>query len=241
MDLSNHFSSLPQEFEELTGEQLTKDHLESVQRYTELLVETNRKISLTSITDPDEIRIKHFLDSFSCMLAMKDTKMSQVIDIGTGAGFPGIPLKLLYPEMHLTLVDSVAKKTAFLQEIVQELVLSNVEIIAERAEALGRMPEHREQYDWALARAVTGLPVLVEYLLPLVRVGGFMLAQKGKTKKVLDEAENAIKTLGGAPQSVTKVSLPGIPDKRYLVVIKKVSPTPDRYPRRIGIPAKRPL
>ncbi len=242
MILMDRFSNLTHEFEHLTGKSLAEDQLAAAFLYAKLLDEWSQKISLTSITDPDEVRIKHFLDSFSCDLVMNGTAVNRVIDVGTGAGFPGLPLKLIYPQMHLTLVDSVAKKTAFLSEVVQKLNLSDVVVITERAEALGKMPRHREQYDWALARAVAGLPVLAEYLLPLVRVGGFMLAQKGETtEKELAEAEQAIKTLGGEPHMVTRVSLPGITDSRYLVVIKKVAPTPEKYPRRVGIPAKRPL
>lgn len=237
-----NFANLSSEFLDLTGNALTEDQFNAAHRHADLLVEWNQKISLTSITDADEIRIKHFLDSFSCHLAMDATPINRVIDVGTGAGFPGLPLKLLYPQMHLTLVDSVAKKTAFLSEVVKNLQLKDVAVITERAESLGQMPTHREQYDWALARAVAGLPVLVEYLLPLVKVGGYLLAQKGGTaEKELSEAETAIQTLGGEPHSISEVKLPGVGDQRFLVVVQKVMPTPNQFPRRVGIPAKRPL
>lgn len=237
-----NFANLSRELLELTGNALTEDQLNTAHRYADLLVKWNQKISLTSITDPDGIRIKHFLDSFSCHMVMDSTTIGRVIDVGTGAGFPGLPLKLLYPQMHLTLVDSVAKKTAFLSEVVEKLQLRDVEVITERVEALGQMPSHREKYDWALARAVAGLPVLVEYLLPLIKVGGYLLAQKGETaERELSEAETAIQTLGGEPHSITGVNLPGVGVRRFLVVIKKVLPTPSQFPRRVGIPAKRPL
>jgi 16S rRNA (guanine527-N7)-methyltransferase len=240
--IMKNFDRLAQEFFRLTGDSLSPDQLSRAQRYADLLKEWNQKISLTSITDPDEVRIKHFLDSLSCHLVLSPRSKSQVIDVGTGGGFPGLVLKLLYPEIALVLADSVAKKTAFLSLVVQELDLDQVSVLTERAENLGQMPEHREKYDLAVARAVAGLPVLVEYLLPLVKVGGIMLAQKGESAiKELSEAEGAIAILGGKAQSPVEVNLPGTSDKRYLLVIEKISPTPSKYPRRVGIPAKRPL
>jgi 16S rRNA (guanine527-N7)-methyltransferase len=238
----NGFGQLTQEYTAITGQTLSKEQLLAAERHADLLSEWNQKISLTSITDPDEIRIKHFLDAFSCQLALDGTPVEQIIDVGTGGGFPGIPLKLLYPDIQLTLVDSVAKKTAFLSNVVQELGLGGVTVLTDRAEALGQMDTHREQYDWAFARAVAGLPVLAEYLLPLVKVGGAMLAQKGETAlKELDEAKNAISVLGGKALSPIEVRLPATPEKRYLVVIEKTIPTPAQYPRRVGIPSKRPI
>ena len=237
-----NFDRLAGEFVELTGKPLDEYQLAGLQRHANLLAEWNQKISLTSITDPDEIRIKHFLDSLSCELALSGRQITSMIDVGTGGGFPGLPLKLLYPQATLTLADSVAKKTAFLSLVVQELGLEEVKIFTGRAEELGQMPEHREQYDLALARAVAGLPVLVEYLLPLVRVGGVILAQKGNTAlKELAEAETAITTLGGKALLPIELTLPGLPEPRYLLLIEKTAPTPSNYPRRVGIPTKRPL
>ena len=237
-----NFNHLAQEFKDLTGHSLNADQLASAHRYADLLTEWNQKISLTSINDPEEVRIKHFLDSLSCHLVLSARSKAKVIDVGTGGGFPGLPLKLLYPEMHLVLADSVAKKTAFLSLVVQELDLDQVTVLTERAENLGQIPEHREQYDLALARAVAGMPVLVEYLMPLVKIGGIMLAQKGETAvKELAEAEAAIALLGGKALDPVEVKLPDTSDKRYLLVIKKIAPTPLKYPRRVGIPSKRPL
>lgn len=236
------FNQLSHEFQALTGEPLDESALQSAEQYADLLAEWNDRISLTSITAPEEIRVKHFLDSLSCCLVMAGTPVERVIDVGTGGGFPGLPLKLLYPQMHLTLVDSVAKKTGFLSLVVQELGLEDVDVLTDRAELLGQSPAHRERYDWALARAVAGLPVLAEYLLPLTRVGGYMLAQKGETAhKELEEAQTAIDALGGKARPPLEVRLPGIPEPRYLLVIEKAAPTPERYPRRVGIPAKRPI
>lgn len=236
------FELLQEEFNTLAGITLDDHQLKATHRYADLLAEWSQSINLTAITSPEEIRRKHFLDSLSCMLAIRGTPTARLIDIGTGAGFPGLPLKILHPEMHLTLVESVAKKTKFLSTVVQELGLKPVEILTERAETVGQDPAHRESYDWAVARAVASLPILAEYLLPLAKLGGFVLAQKGESApEELKAAEAAITTLGGKAQAPIPLSLPGIPEQRYLVVIKKMHATPAQYPRRVGIPSKRPL
>lgn len=173
---------------------------------------------------------------------MKDRPMERIIDIGTGAGFPGLPIKIVYPSVALTLVDSVGKKVDFCRHIAQKLGLENVDIIQRRAEELGQLPEHREQYDWAVARAVAVLPVLVEYMLPLVRVEGGMIAMKGESAPAeAHSADNALRLLGGRLKQLVPVTLPGVADERYLVVVDKVVATPLQYPRRVGIPAKRSL
>lgn len=236
------FEQIKQELTDLAGVTLGTSQFDALQTYAELLAEWNQKVNLTAITSPEEIRRKHFLDSLSCLLVMKGTPSHRLIDIGTGAGFPGLPLKILQPEMHLTLVESVAKKTNFLSLVVQELGLEQVEILTDRAETVGQNPAHRESYDWAVARAVQRLPVLAEYLLPLIRVGGYALAQKGESAlEELNAAQHAIATLGGQAREPLPVTLPGVPEKRYLIVIEKVRSTPANYPRRVGIPAKRPL
>ncbi len=162
--------------------------------------------------------------------------------MGTGAGFPGIPLKIIYPNMKLTLVELVGKKTKFCQHIVNELGLEDVDVIHMRAEDLAQDPKHREKYDWAVARAVAQLNVLSEYLIPLVKRGGHMLAQKGETGPAeAQSAENAIKLLGGKLEQLIPVNLPGVVDDRYLIVVEKIAATPPKYPRKPGIPTKLPL
>jgi 16S rRNA (guanine527-N7)-methyltransferase len=231
-----------EEAQALLGFSLTDAQMAAFVCYGDELRAWNRKMNLTAIEDPVNIRRKHFLDSLSCHLAMKDAPKAQVVDVGAGAGFPGLPLKILYPEMHLTLVESVKKKTWFISHMVAVLKLQGVEVLSARAETVGQDPAHRERYDWAIARAVAGLSTLVEYLLPLVRVGGRALAQKGESAAhEVEEALNAIDILGGRVAESLPVEIPGVDEQRHLIVIEKVSPTPEKYPRRVGMPAKRPL
>ncbi|MFQ5615165.1 MAG: 16S rRNA (guanine(527)-N(7))-methyltransferase RsmG [Anaerolineales bacterium] len=221
---------------------LTPKQVQQLEQYSRLLVKWNQRINLTAIRSPSEIRVKHLLNSLTCLRVMRGTPMKCVVDVGTGAGFPGLVLKIAHSEIELTLVESITKKTNFCRRVVETLGLENVEVITARAEEVGRMVDHREMYDWGVARAVASMSVLAEYLLPLVRVGGWMLAQKGKDgHEEAQHAENAIRILGGRLDRVVPVTLPGVGEPRTLVVIEKVSPTPERYPRRIGIPAKRPL
>ncbi len=224
------------------GLRLSRPQISTLSLYERELVDWNTHFNLTAIRDPQEIHIKHFLDSLTCLLALRDTPVTRLIDVGTGAGFPGIPLKIIYPKMQLTLVESVGKKAEFCRHVVKMLDLAGVEVIQERAEVLGQTPAYREQYDWAVARAVAILPVLAEYLLPLVRVGGSMLAMKGESGPVeAHTAEHAIRVLGGHLRQLLPVTLPGVAEERYLVVIDKVAATPIGYPRKVGMPAKRPL
>ncbi len=224
------------------GVRLTRSQLSALSLYERELVDWNTRFNLTAIRDPQEIHIKHFLDSLTCLLAMRETPVGRLIDVGTGAGFPGIPIKILYPKMQLTLVESVGKKAEFCRHVVRILDLQGVEVIQERAETIGQDPIYREQYDWAVARAVAILPVLAEYLLPLVRVGGSMLAMKGESGPAeAHSAEHALRVLGGHLRQLLPVTLPGVAEERYLVVIDKVAATPSGYPRKVGVPAKRPL
>jgi 16S rRNA (guanine527-N7)-methyltransferase len=226
----------------LFGIRITVGQQSAFEIYERELIEWNSRYNLTAIDDPQKIRIKHFLDSLTCMLAMRDTPIDRIIDVGTGAGFPGIPLKIICPWIKLTLVESVGKKATFCQHIVDTLKLKDVEVRKERVESVGCHPEQRQKYDWAFARAVAALPVLVEYLLPLVRVGGSALAMKGESgPEEAHAAEKAIQLLGGQLNKLVQVTLPGVEEDRFLVVISKTAATPDRYPRRVGIPSKKPL
>jgi 16S rRNA (guanine527-N7)-methyltransferase len=202
----------------------------------------NQKFNLTAIKDAESIRIKHFLDSFSCVMAWGANPPYHLVDVGSGAGFPGLPLKILYPAMRTTLIESVGKKAMFCEHIVRMLGLENVQVIKARAEEVGQKPEHREKYDCAVARAVAGMNVLSEYLLPLVRMGGTMLAQKGESGPAeVQSAEKVMKLLGGKLQQVIQVNLPGVADDRYLVIVNKSHATPPKYPRKPGMPMKQPL
>jgi 16S rRNA (guanine527-N7)-methyltransferase len=227
---------------ELLSISLTQRQLGQFKKYQEELLLWNEKFNLTAIVDEEGIRVKHFLDSLSCALVMGEKPPRRLVDIGTGAGFPGVPLKILFADMQLTLAESVAKKAEFCRHITQVLGLEGVQVLSLRAEDVGQQAVHREQYDWATARAVAALPVLAEYLLPLVSIGGQALAQKGESGPAeAQQAENAFRILGGRLKQVQKVNLPGVTEDRYLVVIEKVARTPSQYPRRVGVPAKKPL
>jgi len=226
----------------MLGLRLTTTQLLELTRYENELIDWNARFNLTAIDDPQKIRAKHFLDSLTCLLVMRDSPMGRVIDVGTGAGFPGLPLKIVCPSMRLTLVESVGKKADFCKHLVKVLDLEGVEIVQERAEVIGTIAAHRQQYDWAVARAVALLPVLVEYLLPLARIGGRILAMKGESGPAeAQSAERALHILGGRLRQVIPVTLQGVEEERYLIVADKVAATPPRYPRRVGAPAKRPL
>lgn len=229
---------------QILGYDLTAPQVAAFRTYAAELAEWNEKFNLTAIKTPAEVEIKHFADSLSCLLALRQRpeKRFSLIDIGTGAGFPGLPIKLMCPEIRLTLVESVGKKVTFLEHIVQKLELKEVKVIKARAEEIGREPAHREKYDWAVARAVAEMRTLLEYLLPLVKVGGRALAQKGENAPAETQAaERAAKLLGGCLAQVMPVELPGVVEARYLVVFDKEAATPGKYPRRPGVPGKEPL
>ena len=208
--------------------------------YYRLLIEWNEKINLTAITDEDEVAVKHFLDCLSIKALLPDG--ASVADVGTGAGFPGIPLKIANPTVNLTLVDSLNKRTKFLAEAVQKLNLENTEIIWGRAEDVGKDENHREKYDICVSRAVANLTTLCELCLPFVRVGGKLICLKGpKASDEAAEAKRAIKILGGELESISEYEIPDADLKHNAVIIKKISQTPTKYPRKAPKPAKEPL
>jgi 16S rRNA (guanine527-N7)-methyltransferase len=228
--------------QDLIGITLSPYQISLLEDYQRELQIWNDRFNLTAIHEPDKIQTKHFLDSFSTLLVMKDTPVKRIIDIGTGAGFPGIPLKILYPEAEMVLVDSVGKKTDFCQHIVEHLNLQGVKVIHDRVERLARDMAFREKFDWAVARAVANLSTLTEYMLPFVRIGGAMLAMKGDQGPFeAQQAHQAVSVLGGELQQVKKITLPGVTEDRFLITIEKKAITPEKYPRRVGIPNKRPL
>ncbi len=225
--------------------QLTPAQLAAFQIYADELADWNARFNLTAISDPEAVQVKHFLDSLTCLLALQAAPLpagASLIDVGAGAGFPGLPLKIACPDVRLTLVEATGKKVKFLEHLIARLGLAGVTALKARAEEVGSDPAHREQYDWALARAVAELPALAEYLLPLVRVGGRCLAQKGAGAAAeAESAGRALGLLGGRLDRIIPIELPGVAEPRHLVVMEKIAPTPAKYPRRPGLPAKSPL
>jgi 16S rRNA (guanine527-N7)-methyltransferase len=233
---------LPQAARDLLGIDLTTEQQRAFEKYAHELIDWNERINLTAITEPLAIEMRHFLDSLSVLRAIPIQPGKRVIDVGTGAGFPGVPLRIVCSDMRLTLLESTGKKTAFLEHIVSELNLTNTRIVNARAEDAGQDPEHREKYDLVLARAVAHMPILVEYLLPLCKVGGYCVALKGESAATeIGVAETALRLLGGRFVQLTPIELPHVAETHYLVVIEKVAATPHLYPRKPGIPSKKPL
>ena len=230
---------------ERLGLHFTRDKLTRFAEFTRLLAEGNRRANLTAVTDPEQVQVRHYLDSLTAVLAIPEwPDGTRVVDIGAGAGFPGVPLKIAFPGIRLTLAESVGKKTAFLLELVSELALDDVEVLTVRAEALGRTEGYRGQFDVALARGVASLPALVEYALPLCKGHGHLLAWKGSDGPVeAESATNALEELGGKIAGLHSVNhlSPPLPADRWIISVEKVRRTPGRYPRRVGVPAKQPL
>jgi len=223
------------------GLSLNPWQIEQFARYQSLLLLWNERINLTAAHTAQEIQARHFVDSLTCASVSGDLNGKSLIDVGSGAGFPGLPLKILFPDLALVLLESVSKKGDFLREVVSELDLQNVAVIIERAEILGHDETHREQYDWAVARAVAWLPTLLEYLLPFCSTGGHALAQKGeRASEEIEEAQSAISILGGELVESLAIEL-NDGSESNLVVVRKVNATPEKYPRRVGVPRKRPL
>jgi 16S rRNA (guanine527-N7)-methyltransferase len=224
------------------GIELTVEQLGRFEEFYRLLLETNKSLNLTSIVEEREVAIKHFLDSLTCFSAVSFDDGMTLMDIGAGAGFPGIPLKICRPGLLVTLVESLEKRVSFLKKAVAELCLQDVEALHARAEDIGRDSRHREKYNRVTARAVAPLGILAEYCLPVVKEGGYFIAMKGpRLEDELAAAGKAIEILGGEVEKVINLRLPLAGDERSLVLIRKKKPTPDKYPRRAGMPQKKPL
>jgi len=233
---------LAQSAYDMLGMRLSEWQLRAFNTYAEELATWNARVNLTAITEPKAIEMRHFLDALTCLLVISPAPGLRIIDVGTGAGFPGLPLKIAYPDLSVTLLEATAKKVTFLEHLVERLGLEGVTLVNARAEEVGQRAEHRETYDWVLARAVAEMRVLAEYVLPLCRLGGHCLAQKGEdAHQEVAVAQKAIDLLGGRVDQLTPVELPTVAETRYLVDIAKVAATPPAYPRRPGRPAKRPL
>ncbi len=222
--------------------EITDHQVDQLIKYKDILLEWNQKMNLTAIEEEKEVMIKHFLDSLSCMQTKYLKTEGRMIDVGTGAGFPGVPLKIALPNIELTLLDSLKKRIGFLEEVCRETNLINVEFLHGRAEDFGQNKAHREKYDYAVSRAVAALNVLVEYCLPFVKVGGYFICQKGPGLiEELPEAKNAIKILGGEVVDQIVIDLPFSDITHHILVIKKIKQTPIKYPRKAGKPSKEPI
>ena len=223
------------------GIELTLAQLELFETYYRELAAWNERMNLTAITERYQVIVKHFLDSLSVALAFRQGAPKSLIDVATGAGFPGLPLKIVYPATRVTLVEATGKKVKFLDHAIAQLNLQDTTPIHARAEDLAHDPNHREKYDVAVARAVAGMATLVEYTLPFVHVGGVFIAQKGvDIDEEMRNATRAVKILGGRVRSIIPVQLPEL-GQRHLVVVEKISKTPPQYPRRAGLPKQEPL
>ncbi len=227
------------------GVTLEEKKIEQFYRYYEMLIEKNQSVNLTAITGEEEVITKHFVDSLSLVKILPELNKGaalQIIDVGTGGGFPGIPLKIAFPECRLTLLDSLNKRVKFLEEVFAALSLTGIKAVHGRAEDCGHDPARREQYDLAVSRAVANLSTLSEYCLPLVKTGGAFISYKsGEVEEETEAARYGIGILGGKVKDIYPFCLPGTEMKRSFVRIQKVKPTPKKYPRKAGMPAKNPL
>ena len=235
-------STLAEQAAELLSITLTPEQEAQFTRYAELLAAWNAHTNLTAITEPQAVQVRHFLDSLTIAQAVPMTPGLRIIDVGTGAGFPGLPLLIAFPHIHVTLLEATGKKVNFLDHVLEQLGLKGAQTVHARAEEAGQMPEHRAAYDLVLARAVARLPALVEYLLPLAKVGGKAIAMKGSTAaEEAHDAARAIDLLGGRFNRIDTFTLPGVEEVHHLVIIDKVANTPRTYPRKPGTPSRQPL
>lgn len=220
------------------GIEISQEKAKQFYKYMELLLEWNEKMNLTAITDPEEVILKHFVDSLTIIPYLNNA--NTILDVGTGAGFPGLPLKIIEQDKEFTLLDSLNKRITFLQTVISELELKNIQAVHGRAEEY--ISKKRESYDIAASRAVAKLNVLIEYMLPFVKVGGRCICMKSfEIEEELKEAKKAIEILGGEIEKVDEITLPNTDIKRKIVIIKKIKNTPNKYPRKAGTPAKEPI
>ena len=222
--------------------QFTDKQIEQFMKYYDLLIEKNKVMNLTAITDLNEIMTKHFLDSILISNVLDMFDYSTLVDVGTGAGFPGIPIKILFPHLKVTLIDSLNKRLKFLDDVISELELDGIETVHGRAEDLGHNDLYREKYDLCVSRAVANLSTLSEYCIPFVKKSGVFASYKASdSEEEINNSKNAIKILGGSISKICEIDLPGTEVKRNIVIIKKDKCTPKKYPRKAGTPSKEPL
>ena len=239
MEISE-FSNLMREYGKEISIEFTEEQLDKFYKYMNFLLEWNEKINLTAIIDPKEVILKHFIDSLTVLKYIKEEQ--KIIDVGTGAGFPGIPIKILREDAKITLLDSLNKRIKFLDETIQLLKLKNIKTIHSRVEDLGKNKEYREKFDIVISRAVANLSTLSEYMIPLVKVEGKCICMKGSdVKEEVEKSKHAINLLGGKIERIDNLILPKSDNKRNIIITKKINNTPDKYPRKAGIPAKEPI
>ena len=223
------------------GVVLSKPMLESLERYKEILIDWNQKINLTAIEEPSDIDIKHFADSLT-ILQYLPKKPLKMIDVGSGAGFPGIPVKIVRNDIEMTLLETVGKKVNFMNEVITKLGLNDINAIHARAEDLANNPDYREKFDVAVGRALASLPTLIEYCLPFVKIGGIFIAMKGSNvDQELGDSKTALSILGGTIEGVNHFNLPTTDMQRTIIIVRKTMTTPQKYPRKAGTPSKQPL
>lgn len=239
MDIQE-FSDLMIEYGKEIDIMFTEEQLKQFYQYMNLLIEWNEKINLTAIVEPKEIILKHFIDSLT--ITKYIGKNQSVIDIGTGAGFPGIPLKIVRKDLKITLLDSLNKRIHFLDEVIKELALENIDTVHARIEEYAKNKNYRETYNIATSRAVANLTTLSEYMLPMVRINGMAICMKGsEISEEISKSKNSIKLLGGEISKIEEFALPKSDYKRNLILIEKARQTPSKYPRKPGMPSKEPL
>ncbi|MYD39285.1 MAG: 16S rRNA (guanine(527)-N(7))-methyltransferase RsmG [Chloroflexi bacterium] len=235
-------AELARQAQALLGCELAASQLAQFEQLTGLLLDWNSRMNLTGITEPADIALKHYLDSLTLLPYLPQARRSRLLDVGTGAGFPGLPLAIALPQLRVTLLDATAKKLRFVEEARRALKLDSTRTVHARAEDAGRDDAHRGTYDFVAARAVSRLPALMECTLPMTKRGGLIIAMKGSSaQEETRAASKAIATLGGELESVDEVRLPGLDKPRYLVMVRKVGKTPRRYPRQAGTPSREPI